>query len=239
MYLLPTLSFSASPLSITSGQSSALSWSSTNATSCTASGGWSGTKEVNGSATVIPTANTIYTLSCTGTGGTANGNVTVTVSQSILEPPITPLPTSTFSIGDWIQVTIDRLSVRSLPTTLSRRLGVQYGGSKGQITSGPVQADGYNWYQIDYTSIPDGWSVDSGYLAKTVAPSAIGIGSRITVTEGLKIRSSASGTQIGRQGVGSQGVIVGGPVLSQGYTWWNVNFDSGTDGWCVQNYLSY
>ena len=39
----PTVSLSASPGSVSKGAASMLSWSSTNVTSCTASGGWSGT----------------------------------------------------------------------------------------------------------------------------------------------------------------------------------------------------
>ncbi|TLY42810.1 MAG: hypothetical protein E6K59_08050, partial [Nitrospirae bacterium] len=85
----PTLSFSASPTSITSGQSSTLSWSSTNATSCTASNGWTGTKAISGTQAVTPTATTTYTLACTGSGGTATQSTTVTVSSVTPPPPST------------------------------------------------------------------------------------------------------------------------------------------------------
>jgi hypothetical protein len=76
----PAASISASPTSIKSSQSSTLSWSSTNATSCTASGGWTGTKTTTGSQSVTPTANTTYTLSCTGSGGTTSQSTSVKVS---------------------------------------------------------------------------------------------------------------------------------------------------------------
>ena len=77
----PTVSLSASPASLTSGQSSTLSWSSTNATSCTASGSWSGSKPTSGSGTTgALTANATYVLSCTGNGSSASGTATVTVS---------------------------------------------------------------------------------------------------------------------------------------------------------------
>ena len=77
----PTLSFTATPGSITSGQSSTLSWSSTNATSCTASGGWTGAKSVSGSQVVSPSATTTYTLSCSGAGGSVTQSATVTVAE--------------------------------------------------------------------------------------------------------------------------------------------------------------
>ncbi len=77
----PTLTLSANPATINSGQQSVLTWNTSNATACTASGGWSGAKNVNGSETVGPlTQTTTYTLNCTGAGGSVNRNATVTVN---------------------------------------------------------------------------------------------------------------------------------------------------------------
>lgn len=84
----PTVSLTANPASIASGQSSSLTWSSTNATSCTASGGWTGTRTTSGTQSVSPASTMNYTLSCTGTGGTAQQTATVTVSST--PPPTTP-----------------------------------------------------------------------------------------------------------------------------------------------------
>ena len=92
----PTVSLSANPTSIASGSSSTLSWTSTNATSCTASGAWSGSKNTSGTQSVTPTTTSIYNLSCTGTGGTATASATATVTVSTTPPPPpsdTTLPT--------------------------------------------------------------------------------------------------------------------------------------------------
>jgi len=63
----------------------------------------------------------------------------------------------------------------------------------------------------------------------------ISLGDRVQTTATLNVRSSAAGTAIGQQSSGTQGVTIGGPttaVLSgTTYTWWNVDFDSGVDGW--------
>ena len=68
----PTLTLSASDLEIGEGGSVTLSWSSTEADSCTASGGWSGSLAANGSQNVGPlTAGTTFSLNCTGPGGSA------------------------------------------------------------------------------------------------------------------------------------------------------------------------
>ena len=78
----PTLSFIASPASIVTGESATLDWSTTNATSCTASGGWSGSRGTSGStSTGALSATTSFTLSCTGQGGSVSDTVTVTVNE--------------------------------------------------------------------------------------------------------------------------------------------------------------
>lgn len=72
-------SFSASPSTITAGQSSTLSWSVTGATSVTLSG-------QSGAAvspvTVSPTSTTTYTLTATNAGGTVTATATVTVNAA-------------------------------------------------------------------------------------------------------------------------------------------------------------
>lgn len=87
----PTVSLSASPSSITRGGTASLVWSSTHATSCTASGAWSGAKSVSGSqSTGALTANAVYSLTCTGAGGVAMQSATVTVTST---------PTATVSLS--------------------------------------------------------------------------------------------------------------------------------------------
>lgn len=78
----PTLTFSVSPNAITAGQSATLSWSAANATSCTASNGWSGAKGTSGNQNVNPSATTVYVLSCSGTGGSVVKDATITVSDA-------------------------------------------------------------------------------------------------------------------------------------------------------------
>ena len=79
---LPTVSLSAAPASIAAGESSTLTWASTGAGSCTASGGWSGTRATSGSQAVSPSSTTSYALNCSGTGGSAAQSATVTVTAA-------------------------------------------------------------------------------------------------------------------------------------------------------------
>ena len=79
----PTITLSAFPTSVTSGGSTTLTWGSTSATSCTAGGGWTGTKATSGTQSFTNlTIATTYTLSCTGTGGTVAQDATVTVTAA-------------------------------------------------------------------------------------------------------------------------------------------------------------
>jgi PKD repeat protein len=80
----PTVTLTASPMTIDEGQTSLLEWSSTNTTSC--DGSWSSPVATSGSVSVSPTSTTTYTLSCIGEGGSASASVTVTVNPVVTGP---------------------------------------------------------------------------------------------------------------------------------------------------------
>jgi hypothetical protein len=82
--VMPTATLTAYPTVVGSGGNSTLTWSSTNATSCTASGGWSGALAANGSrSTSALAANTSYSLVCSGAGGSSTAAAAaVTVSDT-------------------------------------------------------------------------------------------------------------------------------------------------------------
>ena len=77
---VPTISFSAAPETIASGQSSTLVWSTTNATSVSIDHGV-GSQPVSGSIVVHPVTTTTYTLTATNSAGSASGTATVTVAS--------------------------------------------------------------------------------------------------------------------------------------------------------------
>lgn len=85
----PTVSLTSTPsaTNIESGTMLTLEWQSTGATSCTASGPWTGARAVSGSETVGPvTAAGSFVLACTGEGGTASGFLAVTLAQAAGDP---------------------------------------------------------------------------------------------------------------------------------------------------------
>jgi hypothetical protein len=87
----PTLTLTAAPASFTQGGASTLSWDSSNATTCDASGDWSGSKQPDGaesSGSLNEVRNYTYTLTCNGAGGVATASTTVAVTAS--QPPVVP-----------------------------------------------------------------------------------------------------------------------------------------------------
>jgi hypothetical protein len=81
----PTVQLSASPPGVAPGTATTLTWSTTDATDCTASGAWSGPKGSSGSeSTGNLNQDQTYELSCTGPGGTALAMTTVTVRAASL-----------------------------------------------------------------------------------------------------------------------------------------------------------
>tara|TARA_B100000886_G_scaffold128895_1_gene86948 strand:+ start:434 stop:4822 length:4389 start_codon:yes stop_codon:yes gene_type:complete len=75
----PTVNLSAEPLSVLTGDETTLSWTTTNATTCSASGSWSGQKATSGSesVTINTTGNNQFSLSCSGPGGSGSASVNV------------------------------------------------------------------------------------------------------------------------------------------------------------------
>ena len=79
-----TVSLSAADPLIDSGALTTLTWSSTNADSCTASGGWAGSKTTSGNETVGPlVANTSFALTCSGADGNAVTMIMVNVTGAL------------------------------------------------------------------------------------------------------------------------------------------------------------
>jgi len=76
----PTLNFSASKTQIAENTSTQLKWKATDATSCVASGDWSGPQSASGSLnTGNLSSDKTYTLTCSGLNGEAEETVTVEV----------------------------------------------------------------------------------------------------------------------------------------------------------------
>lgn len=96
-----------------------LSWTTTDATTCSASGGWTGVKAVSGSE-IINNLETDqeFTLTCTNLAGSASDSVTVNIKNDPLTPPPPPVlkvvinevyydvapPKGTENLNEWIEL---------------------------------------------------------------------------------------------------------------------------------------
>jgi hypothetical protein len=130
----PTVKFTspAQAMSVNLGQAVKLAWTSTYATSCTASassmmgGTFTGSQAVSGEMSVVPTATgtVTYTLNCSGGGGTISATSSVvTVNPSILSQLAS---VKAVTIGS----TVDAMTGDDNP----------YGLAIAPITSGPITA---------------------------------------------------------------------------------------------------
>jgi len=73
------------------GQNATLHWTSANATNCQAGGSWSGSKATSGSEQVGNfTGSRTYTITCTGSGGSASDSVSITGTADDLEADAGP-----------------------------------------------------------------------------------------------------------------------------------------------------
>ena len=78
-----SITLSISDYQIYLGNTVSLTWSTSNASSCTASGSWSGSKALSGSETITPDSEgqKSYTLTCSNSAGTSTSR---TVSTNVI-----------------------------------------------------------------------------------------------------------------------------------------------------------
>jgi hypothetical protein len=157
----PTVAISASPASISSGASSTLSWSASNATSCTASGGWSGSKTMSGNqATGALTANASYTLTCTGSGGSTSHSATVAVTGATATTLATKYPGDIGIGSDPAVVWNENFSESSVSAVAARYSTVVNTGGMALVADIPA----HNAASTKSISMVAGGSNDTTYL---------------------------------------------------------------------------
>src|SRR3989344_5196547 len=65
------------------------------------------------------------------------------------------------------------------------------------------------------------------------------IGNTVQTTTTVNVRqtASATGTLLGTQTTGVQGTVVAGPTYADGFHWWQINYNTGADGWSAEDFL--
>jgi hypothetical protein len=128
-------SFTLGASSIQAGASTTLTWSSVIATSCTASGSWSGTQAASGTQTLTPSTAGTYTygLTCANSAGASSASTaTLTVTAAAADPPSSGGGGGGGALGPLVLAGLAalRLSRRSRQSTGSRQTGSRCTGPR-------------------------------------------------------------------------------------------------------------
>lgn len=188
----PTVTISVSPTSVVLGSSATLTWSSTNATSCTASGAWSGNEATSGTLAVGPSAagSDVYSLSCTGAGGTAKNSATLTVTAP-------PAPTVTIMAAPGA-ITLGQSTTLTWSSTNATACTASGAWSGNEATSGTTMetpgATGDASYELTCTGAGGSVSSTAVVSVDAPAPTVTIISSPSTITLGQSTTLTWSST---------------------------------------------
>lgn len=136
----------------------------------------------------------------------------------------------------WDSVVTDAdLSVRDGPGTYYSRVDVAPEGTSGTVIDGPVDNDGYRWYEVAYDDgVANGWSA-----APWVPYSRFDVWQDATTRVDLSVRDAPSTTadRVDVAPEGTTGTVVDGPVDNDGYRWFELDYDGAATGWSAGYYL--
>jgi len=144
-----TASIQSSPATITAGQFSTISWSSTNATSVSISPAIPQEDVTNmpltGQAAVTPQQTTTFTITATGANGTATANTTVTVNQVAPTVQLSATPATVSANGSsvlsWSSSNATSLTISGIGS-VTPQAGTTSTGSISQTTTFTATAQG-------------------------------------------------------------------------------------------------
>jgi hypothetical protein len=171
--------------------------------------------------------------------GEATGHTAATTNPTSAPTISCPLPTGTSSDGGPVAVTFQpSLSGGASPVTAScsPSSGSLFGIGTTSLQCGAVDA-------LNRTV-----SCTSAVVVSGPPPPAapkFAIGDRVAAYQGTQFGvgvvardvPSISGSILGAHGPGELGTVTSGPQVASGYTWWQVNYDNGADGWSTQTNL--
>lgn len=172
-------------------------------------------------------------------------------------PTLLPIPTETFTptpepgtalaVGQPARVVAPAgLNMRQEPRTGSDLI-LQLGtGVRVDVVAGPVEADGFTWWQVDDGQQNVGWVAERDDTTEWLSPQlgqaqpadrAPRVGDRAQVTTAqLTIRAvpGTDATILTRANEGDQFTVTAGPQSADGFTWYQIRSDDGSvQGWAA------
>ena len=188
----PVLTLSAGATVLDPGQSTTLSWTTSDAASCTASGAWNGTRGTSGSEIVSPTATSTYTLNCDGAGGSVIDSVAITVNQPPASAPVVTLSADTLAIDQGQSATLSWTSTDATTCSADWTASTATSGSE---TLSPAATTTYSMTCTgDGGSSADSMTVTVNAPPAAVAPTVSLTASPASVSRGSTITLSWSST---------------------------------------------
>ncbi len=169
---LPVVVLTADPAAISAGESSTLTWTSTDADTCTAEGVWTASHATSGTALVTPDATTTYRMECTNVTGVASDTATVRVTLPVSEPEPLPDPTVTLT-ADPLSVDVGGSATLSWTSTDATQCIAPGGWTDVQGTSGtaPVVVDETTEYTL---SCGNGMATATASVTVEATPIVVG-----------------------------------------------------------------
>ncbi|MFC7214329.1 N-acetylmuramoyl-L-alanine amidase [Saliphagus sp. GCM10025334] len=142
---------------------------------------------------------------------------------------------ATFAMDQAVHTTAD-LNAREQPGTDSTIVATMPEGSVGRVINGPESADGYTWWGLHFHA-DDVWAWCAEPWLE--ACPTFCHGTRVESTTDLNVRSGPSVYDDVRSTVsgGTRGVVTQGPQTGDGYQWWHIEWNDGSVGWSVVDYL--
>ncbi len=157
------VNLTASSLSINTGQSVTLRWTSTNATNCSATGNWSGNKQTAGNENISFTATGRYTYTLTCNNSTTQASNSDSVTVTVSNP--TPTPTNCKAPS---------LNNTSAPQEWGSFWGVEFPQPSRAIKRLDIGRGGYNYISFNTGSTK---GIGAALLITTTTSPGIRIGS--------------------------------------------------------------
>jgi uncharacterized protein YgiM (DUF1202 family) len=156
-------------------------------------------------------------------------------------------PSAGFPSGTTVYVAVDRLNVRSGPSTGHGIVATLTYGTAVTVAGPSNRNEGRAWYPVTLPSGSIGWVAGDFLTASAIAPEpsggAFAAGDRVAVDVDAVNFRSAAGTAAGVIMVLYRGhclTVIGGPVSANGYTWYQARTLVHTDsvsGWVIQGAL--
>jgi len=131
--------------------------------------------------------------------------------------------------------------VRDRPN--GRVVSEQEEGALGTIVGGPAYSFGKRWWHVLYADESRGWVLEDDIEINTVSDAKAikkntPFGTRVEVIKTASVLNDpVNGSILGEQPVGSEGIIIGGPVVIEGERLWKVEFEDGTEGFVSEKVI--